>query len=173
MLRVRTPALAGILLGALAACSGSSSPTTPTTPSQPGGGTTGGTAGGTGGGTSAPQVSVMNNFYQPANISVTAGTTVTWTWASGGVSHSVTFDDGSGGSQIQGSGSFNRTFNAAGSFAYHCLVHGQAMAGTVTVTAASTGTAGSTTTGGSTGSTTGGGSMPPAGNPYGMVSARN
>lgn len=80
--------------------------------------------------------------YNPANISVAPGTTVTWNWDScssdgyGGpqtcVSHSVTFDDGSGGSTTKSSGSYTRQFAAAGDFPYHCAVHA-AMTGKVTV----------------------------------------
>ena len=47
-------------------------------------------------------------------------------------SDSVTFDDGPE-SAIQTAGSFNRTFGGAGTFPYHCAVHGAAMSGTVVV----------------------------------------
>jgi plastocyanin len=46
--------------------------------------------------------------------------------------HSVTFDDGSG-SVTQDHGTFSKVFNAAGTFNYHCSVHGAAMAGSITV----------------------------------------
>jgi len=87
-------------------------------------------------------ISVMNNAYTPTAKTIAAGTTVQWNWSSctGGsgygddqcVFHSVTFDDGSG-SDLQNTGSYNRTFTKAGTYAYHCQVHGTAMSGTITV----------------------------------------
>ena len=97
-------------------------------------------------------VTVGNNSFSPPDLSVAAGTTVTWTWAAGAVEHNVTFDDGEH-SATQSSGSFPRTFSAAGTYPYHCTIHGAAaMHGTVTVTAGSTGG-----TGGSGGGEGGGG----------------
>ena len=82
-------------------------------------------------------VTVGNNFFSPADLSVATGTTVTWTWAAGAVEHNVTFDDGQH-SGTQSSGSFPRTFSAAGTYPYHCTIHGAAvMHGTVTVTGGS------------------------------------
>lgn len=86
-------------------------------------------------------LSVENNHYTPANDSVAVGATLTWTWNSctgdgyGGsmcTSHSVKFDDGPA-SAIKDAGTFSRTFAAAGVYAYHCAVHGAAMAGKITV----------------------------------------
>lgn len=87
-------------------------------------------------------VTVSNNAYSPSNKTLAVGGTVEWTWSSctaGGnygdeqcVQHSVTFDDGVG-SGLQSSGSYSRTFSQKGSYAYHCTVHGTAMAGTITV----------------------------------------
>jgi plastocyanin len=88
-------------------------------------------------------VLVLNNSFSPASRSVTAGTTVTWTWAtcSGGdgytgqtcVAHDIVFDDGPT-SGAQDSGSFQRMFATAGTYKYHCSLHGAAvMSGTVTV----------------------------------------
>jgi len=84
----------------------------------------------------------MNNAYSPTAKTITAGTTVQWNWSSctsgSGygddqcVFHSVTFDDGSG-SDLQNTGSYNRTFTKAGTYAYHCQSHGAAMSGTITV----------------------------------------
>lgn len=90
---------------------------------------------------SVNSVSVINNAYQPASLTVAAGTAVTWTWNTcsgdsyGGqscVSHSVTFDDGTT-SLTQQTGTFSRTFATKGTYKYHCVVHGTAMSGTVTV----------------------------------------
>ncbi|HKO16442.1 MAG TPA: plastocyanin/azurin family copper-binding protein [Gemmatimonadaceae bacterium] len=86
-------------------------------------------------------VTVSNNQFSPASTSVPVGTTVTWTWNSCSndpysgqtcVSHNVTFDDGTS-SQTQSSGSFSRTFTTAGTYRYHCTIHGTAMSGTVQV----------------------------------------
>ena len=80
-------------------------------------------------------VTVGNNFFTPADLSVAKGTTVTWTWAAGAVEHNVTFDDGQH-SATQSSGSFPRTFSAAGTYPYHCTSQGAAVLhGRVTVTA--------------------------------------
>ena len=87
-------------------------------------------------------LTVSNNKYTPARDSVAPGSTLTWTWNSctgdgyGGsacTSHSVQFDDGGESSDIQDSGTFSRTFTTAGTYTYHCAVHGVAMAGTVIV----------------------------------------
>lgn len=86
-------------------------------------------------------VSVVNDAYQPAALTVPVGTQVTWTWNTcssdgyGGqscVSHSVTFDDGTT-SPTQDTGTYNRTFTAKGTYTYHCQIHGAAMSGTITV----------------------------------------
>ena len=89
-------------------------------------------------------VVITNNEFTPATLSTTVGATVTWTWNScsgvggygGGetcVSHSVTFDQGTSNSVTQGSGTFSRTFTVAGTYPYHCAVHGAAMSGQVVV----------------------------------------
>jgi plastocyanin len=72
-------------------------------------------------------VTVGNNVFTPATLNVDVGRTVTWVWSPGGVNHNVTFDDGSPGSATQSSGNFQRTFATAGSFAYHCTIHGAAV----------------------------------------------
>ena len=105
-----------------------------------GGETTGPPAGNTP--TPAGGISVTNNAFSPAAKTITAGTTVTWAWntCSGGgiygpdvcVAHGVNFTDGTN-SPTQEQGSYSRTFSTAGSYPYHCAVHGAAMAGSVTV----------------------------------------
>jgi plastocyanin len=91
---------------------------------------------------STTALTVSNNKYTPAHDSVAVGSTLTWTWDSctgdtyGGTtcaSHSVKFDDGGASSDIQDSGTFSRTFATAGTYTYHCAVHGAAMTGTVIV----------------------------------------
>jgi len=84
---------------------------------------------------------VSNNSYSPSARTISKGSTVNWNWnsCSGGiygdetcVQHSVTFDDGVA-SELQSQGSFSRTFTTAGTYKYHCQVHGTAMSGTITV----------------------------------------
>jgi len=92
-------------------------------------------------------VLVENNRFDPGTLTVAAGTTVKWTWATctgsndpynGGagqtcVDHSVTWDDGSGTSATQAEGTYQRAFATAGTYRYHCAVHGTAMSGSVVV----------------------------------------
>ena len=92
-------------------------------------------------------VLVQNNSFNPASLTVAAGTTVKWTWATctgsndpynGGtgqtcVDQSVTWDDGSSASATQSEGTYQRVFATAGTYKYHCAIHGTAMSGTVVV----------------------------------------
>lgn len=81
-------------------------------------------------------VSVQDDLFSPANAVVrraSGSARVTWQWY-GANEHSVTFDQGGPNSPVQTTGTFERTFAAAGSFTYYCTVHGRnAMSGTVTV----------------------------------------
>ncbi len=117
-MRVSSRWVAPAFAAALLACGSSTSVTT-------GGGGTGG------GGPAANAVSVEDNSFGPATLTVAVGDTVTWTW-NGANRHSVTFDDGTT-SPTQSSGTFLRVFSSAGTYPYHCVVHGAAMSGTVTV----------------------------------------
>jgi plastocyanin len=72
---------------------------------------------------------------------VAVGTTITWAWNSctpdgyNGqtcVAHNVVFDDGTT-SGLMDQGTYARTFSVAGTYPYHCAVHGAAMSGSVTV----------------------------------------
>lgn len=85
-------------------------------------------------------VTVVNNAFNPADVIVAPGSSVTWHWntcdngypAQSCVAHSVTFDDGTA-SPTQESGTFTRTFATAGTYNYHCAVHGALMTGSVKV----------------------------------------
>lgn len=123
--------LAALTVAAVCACGGGGGASTGPT-QQPGNTTP--PAGG---------ISVTNNSFSPGTKTIAAGTTVKWAWNTcsgdpyyGGtttcVSHSVTFDDGAT-SALQEQGTFERTFAAAGTYNYHCMVHGAAMTGTITV----------------------------------------
>jgi plastocyanin len=115
-------------LGALvfvAACGGGGYDTTAPTTNPPA------TGGGTNGGSTTSNIAVLDNRFDPTATTVAPGTTVTWTWG-GRADHNVTFDDGAT-SGSKGTGSYQRTFTAAGTFNYHCTIHGAAMSGTITV----------------------------------------
>jgi plastocyanin len=80
------------------------------------------------------------NRFVPANLTVTLGTTVTWQWVDQAAAHNVVPDDGStpppSGTLTDAPHSYQYTFNALGTFHYHCQLHGATgMVGTVTVVA--------------------------------------
>jgi plastocyanin len=104
---------------------------------------------------------VENNSFDPSSLEVTQGTSVVWAWSSGGVTHNVTFDDGEQ-SGNRADGTYTRTFATAGTYPYHCTIHGSAtsgMRGSVTVTAPAP------SDGGNGGGGDGGGGGYPGGNP--------
>jgi plastocyanin len=86
-------------------------------------------------------VSVRNNSFSPATLTVPLGTTVTWTWASGATGHNVVGDDAanpeSSGAFANAPHSYDFRFVTPGTFRYHCQSHGapggSGMAGTIVV----------------------------------------
>lgn len=116
MRKVRFAALIIPFMLVLAACSGGSSSAPSAAAST----------------VSGDAVSIANLSFEPAAITVSVGTTVTWT-NTDSASHTVTADDGSFKSDTLATGAtFSQTFATAGTFAYHCSIH-SSMTGTVTV----------------------------------------
>jgi plastocyanin len=105
-----------------------------TPPSTSGSNPSGGTSGNTGSGgstqTAPNSVTILNFAYDPATITVSKGTTITWT-NKDPTAHTVTgtgFDSGS----IAPEGVYTHTFNETGTFPYGCTFHPN-MHGTVVV----------------------------------------
>ena len=108
-----------------------------------------------------PAISIIQTTFQPADLTISAGQTVTWTVTQAiAASHSVTsglstdakpgtvFDSGI---KLRNEGdTFSFTFATAGTFPYFCAVHPDTMHGTITVEAAAGG-GGETVTGDGTG----------------------
>jgi len=82
----------------------------------------------------AADVTVSNNFFNPAAVTIAATGTVTWTWSAGAVIHNVTFSTAGSPTNIPNtnSGSQQRTFPNPGTFNYECTIH-PGMTGSVTV----------------------------------------
>lgn len=85
----------------------------------------------------AAAVEMKNFSFNPANLQIAAGTTVTWT-NNDSAGHTVTADNGTFDSGTLRKGDkFSFTFNEAGTFAYYCRPHGgkggQGMAAVITV----------------------------------------
>ena len=91
------------------------------------------------------EVDIVGLKFEPAQITVAVGDTVTWTVTQSiGANHSVTsgtpddpdkgsaFDSGANGLADDGE-TFEWTFDTAGTFAYYCTVHGASMSGQVVV----------------------------------------
>jgi plastocyanin len=120
---------AGLLLAECGGGGGGGSPTAPGGNNQPP--------------PPANSVKVANNAFTPGDLTVAAGSTVTWTWdtCTGGdgygtgqtcYDHSVTFASGAS-SETKSTGVFVRAFPTAGTYSYQCLIHGAAMSGKVIV----------------------------------------
>jgi len=88
-----------------------STPSTPIVPSSP----------------SSPVVTnaviVDDNVFNPANIQVSPGASVTWSWATSS-EHNVTFSDGGSGNKSGTNASYTKSFSTAGTFNYSCSLHG-------------------------------------------------
>jgi plastocyanin len=77
-------------------------------------------------------VSIKNMAFSPSSLSVTAGTTVTWT-NNDAMTHTVTADDASfdSGDLAQGA-TYTHKFATSGTVSYHCKIHA-GMTASVTV----------------------------------------
>ncbi|MES2155202.1 MAG: plastocyanin/azurin family copper-binding protein [bacterium] len=79
-------------------------------------------------------VAIRDFNFNPTTVNIHKGSAVPWT-NTGGATHTVTANDGSFDSgNIAAGGSYSHTFDAVGTFAYHCKLHAS-MTGTITVTA--------------------------------------
>ena len=119
--KIQGIALLAILLIAFSCSKSSNSDMNPAT------NTTGGS-----GGPGVNEVFIQGMAFVPATITVTAGTTITWT-NKDAIAHTVTsdtnlFDSGS----LSPGKSFTFTFATAGTYPYHCTIH-PTMTATVSV----------------------------------------
>ena len=74
------------------------------------------------------------NAFSPSTVTIQAGQGVTWNWVTG--FHSVISDSAPkafADSPAQSSGQFVVMFPTAGTFPYHCGIHGAMMSGTIVV----------------------------------------
>lgn len=79
--------------------------------------------GNNGGSSSGSSVSIKYMAFSTATLTITSGTTVTWT-NNDGVAHTVTADDASFDSgNIAPGAKFTHKFTTAGTVAYHCEIH--------------------------------------------------
>lgn len=124
-------AITFLLAAAAASCGGSGS--TPGAPSEVPSVAPSASPDASGGSAEADEVAIAGFAFAPAEISVPAGTTVTWS-NEDSAPHTVTFDDGSADSgRLTQGATFELAFDSAGTFAYSCAIH-PSMKGTVTVT---------------------------------------
>jgi plastocyanin len=122
-------------LAILASCGGSSS-----TAPYNGGGTT--PPPGNGGGTTSPGCTPGNgtvclvdgNRFDPSTLTIGVGGTVTFNNVSG-TTHNVTFTTTGSPDNVAdfASGTHAVTFSTAGTYNYHCTIHGASMSGVVVV----------------------------------------
>src|SRR5215213_2526329 len=78
-------------------------------------------------------VNIGDNFFDPPDVAVEPGSTITWT-NNGAVPHTVTADDGSFDSERLNPGdSYTVAFGGQGTVTYHCEIHPDEMRGSVTV----------------------------------------
>jgi plastocyanin len=80
-------------------------------------------------------ITIGDNFFSPAELTVSTGTTVKWV-NNGQNPHDPTSNNGGFNSPTLNNGdTFEFRFTQRGSFPYICVIHGQSMSGTITVTA--------------------------------------
>lgn len=80
----------------------------------------------------AVTVRVVDNSFEPSEITIDAGQAVNWVFEGPSSEHDVVADDGSFVSELMRSGSYTHVFTDAGSFDYLCSTHPE-MRGNVTV----------------------------------------
>jgi plastocyanin len=96
-----------------------------------------------GGGATVQVLSSPSTQFNPANVNITVGQSVTWVWPAGSTGHNVSpvgTAPTRSGNLSSGPKQYVYTFNTAGVYQYYCEAHGNpngtGMFGTVTVAAA-------------------------------------
>jgi plastocyanin len=86
------------------------------------------------GGNTGFDIGMANMTFSPAVKTVAKGTVVKWK-NNDGFAHTVTSNDGTSFSSgnIAGGATYSYTASVAGTFDYHCTIHGVAMSGTLIV----------------------------------------
>ena len=120
---LRFSIMVGAVLAFALACGGGSTATQAPAGNTPAAATCSGSGG--------TPVGIADLAFNPASVTVAVGGVVTWANADG-TDHTVTFNDGPDCGRLAQGASVSRTFDAAGSFAYHCTIH-PSMKGTVVV----------------------------------------
>ncbi len=69
------------------------------------------------------EVAILGRAFIPRIITVTAGTTVTWTNLEEAEAHVPTSDDGLFEAELALNDSFSYTFNEPGTYTYYCATH--------------------------------------------------
>ncbi|MFF3180058.1 cupredoxin domain-containing protein [Rhodococcus pyridinivorans] len=80
-------------------------------------------------------IEVSNMSYSPASVTIEKGQTVQWHFDDSGLPHDVAGDgplEGDLKSELLTEGTYEYTFDEAGTFTYHCTPH-PAMVGTIIV----------------------------------------
>ncbi len=79
-------------------------------------------------------ISISGMSFYPATKTVAKGTVVKWV-NNDGSAHTATSNDGTtfNSGNLGNGASYSYTANTPGTFAYHCNIHGLAMAGTLVV----------------------------------------
>ncbi|PSP62394.1 halocyanin [Halobacteriales archaeon QH_8_64_26] len=139
--------LSGVAAGGAATTAGTAAAQEGGNNTTSGGGTNGSTSGsGGGGGGSTTEVAVGPGgqlVFEPAEVQISPGDTIKWTWESGG--HNVAPESGDWGHQpIESQGfTYEHTFESAGENPYVCTPHASAgMKGVITVGSGSSGSGG-------------------------------
>lgn len=78
------------------------------------------------------KVDIVNFVFERGELTVPAGTTVTWTQQDSSL-HTVDFEDGEKSGEMAQGDTYSRTFDEPGEYPYICFYHPR-MTGTVTVT---------------------------------------
>lgn len=82
-------------------------------------------------------ITVGNDFYSITPDTVASGAQITWTWATPSNGHTVNWDSGPtalpANSATMTSGTYTATLTVAGTYHYHCAIHGAAMSGTIVI----------------------------------------
>ncbi|GAA1320658.1 cupredoxin domain-containing protein [Leucobacter albus] len=77
-------------------------------------------------------VRVIDNSFEPSDITIKAGQAVSWSFEGPSSEHDVVAEDGSFVSELMAEGSYTHVFDEAGSFDYLCSIHPE-MRGSITV----------------------------------------